>query len=409
MSQIETTNSSKPRAANRWWIPFGSAVALVVGNGPVTLLSFGVFIRPIEADVGWGRGHLSATVALAAFFSALCVPIAGALMDRRGVKRVLLPVICIYALNVAAIGLANSFPLFLALTALSGITGAAQGPIGYQKIIARFFDKHNGLATGIAMSGVGIGTALMPQYAQFLIAHLGWRQAYFGMAAAEAIIALPAVLLCLREPGEPGARRSGAALDLPGLTVPEVLRSRTFWLTVLVVLIVSMAVNGSVVHTVPFLLDRGYTPVRAASMMGAVGLSTIVGRLLTGYLLDRIFAPYVACAVFLIAAIGLGLMANDVAPTFGAVALGFATGTEVNVIGYMVSRYFGLKRFGQIYGYLFAALTIGSGVGPLAMGAVYSAAHSYAKAFLGFELALVIASILILFVGRYPTRLAEPI
>ena len=395
------TTAGPAKASSPWWIAFGSATALVVGNGPISLLSFGVFIKPIEQQMGWDRAHLSAAPALAAFLSALCVPIIGALMDRFGVKRILLPVICVFAINVAAIGLAPSFPIFMALMALAGITGAAQGPIGYQKSIARFFDRNRGLATGIAMSGVGVGTALVPQYAQFLIAHLGWRAAYFGMALAMAVIALPAVIFCVREPT---SRQEAAApaVVLPGLSAAQALRSRAFWILAIVVLSVSTVVNGSVVHTVPLLIDRGFSPARAASMMGAVGLSTIAGRLLTGYLLDRIFAPYVAAAVFLIAAGGLVLLANPVAPLLGVIGLGFATGTEINLIGYMVSRYFGLKRFGQLYGYLFGAFTIGSGLGPLLMGFTYGRSHNYDAAFVGFEIVLVLASALILFVGRYP-------
>ena len=158
------TDGSHPAAGaagrhSPWLIAIGSTLALVVGNGPISVLSFGVFIKPIEQAVGWDRAHLSVAPALASFLSALCVPVMGALMDRWGVKRVLLPAICVYALNVAVIGFAGSFPLFVLLTALSGITGAAQGPVGYQKSIARFFDKHRGLATGVAMSGVGVGTA----------------------------------------------------------------------------------------------------------------------------------------------------------------------------------------------------------------------------------------------------------
>jgi MFS family permease len=399
------TTPGPAKQSSRWWIAFGSAAALVVGNGPISLLSFGVFMRPIEQQMGWDRAHLSAALALTAILSALCVPFVGVLMDRFGVKRILLPAICVFAINVAAIGLAPSFPIFMALTALAGITGAAQGPIGYQKSIASHFDRNRGLVTGIALSGVGIGTALVPQYAQLLIDDFGWRAAYFGMGLAVVAIALPAVIFCVREPTSlrgAATPAAGPAVVLPGVSLAQALRSRTFWILAIVVLSVSMVVNGSLVHTVPLLIDRGFSPARAAGMLGAAGLSTIAGRLLTGYLLDRIFAPYVAAAVFLLAAGGLALLANPVAPLLGVVGLGFTAGTEVNLIGYMVSRYFGLRRFGQLYGYLFGAFTIGSGLGPLLLGIAYGRSHSYDAAFVGFEIVLVLAGILILFVGRYP-------
>ena len=403
MAHVHILQAPTAPRKDPWPIAFGAAAALVVGNGPLGVIAFGVFIKPIEQQMGWDRAHLSAAPALAALLSALCVPVVGALMDRVGIKRVLLPAIVAFAINLAAVGLAGSYFAFMALMALTGITGAAQGPIGYQKSIAHFFHRNRGLATGLAMSGVGIGTALIPPFAQFLIVRFGWRAGYLGLAGVLLAIALPAVIWWVREPGAVPTGRAAPSQDaLPGVTVREAFGTRAFWILALVVFSVSTVVNGSIVHTVPLLIDRGFSPAQAASVMGAVGLSTIAGRLLTGFLLDRVFAPYLAAAVFLTAAGGLLLLANPVAPIVGVVSLGFATGAEINLIGYMVARHFGMKRFGQLYGYLFSAFTIGSGLGPFLMGLVYSRFHSYGRAFVGFEATLIAASLLILFVGRYP-------
>lgn len=403
MAQVHTSPTPSDPQPSPWPIAFGATAALIVGNGPLSVIAFGVFIRPIEAQTGWDRAQLTAAPALAALLSALCVPVIGALMDRFGVKRVLLPAIVAFAVNLAAVGLAGSYGAFMVLVALSGITGAAQGPIGYQKSIAHFFDRNRGLATGLAMSGVGIGTALIPPFAQFLIDRFGWRAGYLGLAGLLLAIALPAVIFCLREPGgAPSGRGPLTQNALPGMTVRQAFGTRAFWILAIVVFSVSTVVNGSVVHTVPLLIDRGFSPTSAAAMMGWVGLSTIAGRLLTGFLLDRVSAPRLAAVVFLGAAGGLALLANPVSPILGIVSLGFATGAEINLIGFMVARYFGMRRFGQLYGYLFGAFTIGAGLGPFLMGLAYSRFGSYGRAFIGFEAALVLASLLILVVGRPP-------
>ena len=113
------------------------------------------------------------------------------------------------------------------------------------------------------------------------------------------------------------------------------------------------AINGIVGHLVPLLTDRGFALGQATATLSAVGLSTIAGRLVSGYLLDRFFAPYVAAALFLLPLAGVGILAagpGGPALILAAIALGFGLGAEVDVIGFMVSRYFGLRSYGEIYG-----------------------------------------------------------
>jgi MFS family permease len=141
--------------------------------------------------------------------------------------------------------------------------------------------------------------------------------------------------------------------------------------------------------------------------MAAVGLSTMAGRLLAGFLVDFIFAPYVAAFFFLLPCIGMFLLSNAIVPVLGIISLGLASGTEVDMIGYMTSRYFGLKRFGQIYGYMFAIFAGGAALGPYLLGVSFVKLHSYDPALIGFGIALVVASAIVLCLGpyRYP---AEP-
>ena len=129
-----------------------------------------------------------------------------------------------------------------------------------------------------------------------------------------------------------------------------------------------------VVHTVPLLTDKGYSPEAAAALMIAVGLSTMAGRLLSGYLVDRIFAPFVAAFFFLLPCLGIYLLDSTISPVAGIISLGLASGTEIDMIGFLTSRYFGMKRFGQLYGYLFASFVVGSAVGPYYDGPGFRAA-----------------------------------
>ena len=398
---------------NPWWVVVGSTLALVVGNGPVVLFTFGVFLKPVSSAFGWDRGTMSLAVGLSMILSGLATPIAGKLVDRWGVRRVTLAVIVLFSLSTATIALTPPSALaFVLLYACWGFISGGQAPLPYAKAISAWFDGRRGLALGIAMAGIGIGTALLPQLVRLMIVTVGWRGAYVGLGAVTFAIAFPAVALFVREPDRHGAARlarpfpGGAAspATLPGVEVRDAFGSYAFWFMGIAMFLAVTAMNGTIAHVVPLLTDRGISPTVAASMLAAVGMSTLVGRLLSGYLLDRFFAPYVAAGFFFLPCIGIILLSvNATAPiaVLGVVCLGLSLGAEVDLIGFLVTRYFGLHRFGEIYGYLFAVFTIGSGVGPYLMGWCFDATHSYNLALTGFGIALVVGSLIISRLGPY--------
>jgi predicted MFS family arabinose efflux permease len=143
----------------------------------------------------------------------------------------------------------------------------------------------------------------------------------------------------------------------------------------------------------------------ATTLLIGVGLATILGRLISGFLLDRVFAPHLAAAIFLIPLIGMTTLllggASLTAGLAAAICFGFSLGAEVDIVGYLVSRYFGLHRYGEIYGYIFAIFTIGSGVGPYLMGLSFDKTHSYSAALGTFCGMLIVASATISRLGPY--------
>jgi MFS family permease len=331
---------------NKWWIVFGATISTMVAQGPVILYTLGLFIKPLNQDFGWDRASISAAGGLAAISSAIATPFVGSLIDRWGVRAVLLPIVVLCASSVALIALApNSLVVFMLLFALTGALGLGQGPLGYAKCVSAWFDDRRGLALGITMSGVGLGAALVPQYTQFLIGNFGWRTAYAGLGLLTLIIAFPAVALFIREPiktkstaGAVQAQALASEGRLPDLEVREAIRGRRFWLIACALLLVSTVTQGMVVHTIPLLTDKGYSPETAAALMIAIGLSTMTGRLLSGYLVDRIFAPFVAAFFFLLPCLGIYLLGSTISPVAGIISLGLASGTEIDMIGFPIFR-----------------------------------------------------------------------
>ncbi|WGS55147.1 MFS transporter (plasmid) [Paraburkholderia sp. D15] len=401
--------------ANRWWIVFGSVLGLIVGNVTVLQFSASVLMKPIMAEFGWNRGMVSAAVMLGSICAALATPIAGKLMDRHGIKRITLAAITLFALAIASMSLAPAVPVvFLAMFSLVGLFSAGQAPLPYAKAIAASFDRRRGLAMGLAMTGVGLGAAFVPRLTQVYLERFGWRDAYVAVGLTVFAVAFFAVALFIGDAGGVGATRrtaqtSARASMLPGVDAREALRSPQFWKLAVVFLCIPIVANGTITHLVPLLTDRGIAADRAVMAFSGIGASLIVGRLLCGFLLDRFFGPHVAIAFVVLPAIGvLTLLAsNDAAlTTLGAVLVGLGLGAEVDLIAYLQSRYFGLRAFGQIYGYLFAVFTVGSGLGPFVMGAAYDATGSYRPALTAFLVLLACASLLLL---RMPRRYPFPV
>jgi predicted MFS family arabinose efflux permease len=402
------------RFTNPWWVVVGAVAGLFVCNGPVLGYTFGVFLKPIMADTGWQRGSVSFALSVGGIFSAFAVPILGRMMDRWSIRRVALPGLVVYAVCLGLVGLSPGlFWIFTVMFALAEMTSAIQTPLGYAKAISAWFDARRGLALGIAMAGVGLGGSVVPQLANFLIERIGWRGAYASLALLTLAIAFPAVALWIREPrpGEGERRAAAATTGLPGLTAREAVRRSHFWVLAAVFFLAAVGINGIVAHVIPLLTDRGFSRAAATAIFGLFGLATLAGRLLVGYLVDCVFAPYVASVFFLAPIAGFMFLASAAGPlpAVGVVLFGLGLGTEIDLIAFLVSRYFGQRAFGELYGYFFMVFGFGSSIGRFLAGYVFDLTGSYNLAFIGAGVALVAAVFLVNRLGAYPYPVDRPI
>jgi MFS family permease len=398
--------------ANRWWVVVATVLGLIVGAGPINVFCFGVFLKPITADLGIGRGLLSSALTLHATVAALMCPVFGWLIDRWGVRRVMLPALVFYTLGIAAYALiqADPFAITYLIFAVTGLTGTVAGPIPYSTVISQWFDRQRGLALGIGMAGVGIGVALMPQLAELLIAAFGWRLAYIGMAVAVVIFAFVPVALFVREPPDFAARPArgqsrGAALNLPGSGVGEALRSSLFWGLGIAFFLDVIAINGTLTHIVALLTDRGIARGVAVTALSGTGIALLAGRILSGWFLDRFWGPYVAIGFFVTPMIGLALLmshAAGAAPFLGAICLGIGIGAEIDLMAFFASRYFGLRNYAKIYGTMFGMFGLGVGFGPALSGFSFDRFHSYTPIFVVYEIMLLVTCVIFLRLGPYP-------
>jgi predicted MFS family arabinose efflux permease len=393
---------------NPWAVVAGALIGLIVANGPVMLFTYGILLTPVTQEFGWLRANFGLAILLSHVSAALTVPFVGRLIDRLGIRRVVLTFIVLFSLSIAAIGLTPASPfMFVTLYTIAGIFSAGQTVMPYAKGVAAVFDAKRGLALGIALAGVGIGTTLAPIFTHFVVDNFGWRAAYFALGLVTFALAFPAVTFLV---GQADAKllakdRADASATLPGVTGREASRSLAFWAIGLGGFLVASAVNGAIPHVPPILIEHGFPRDLVPWIQAAAGVSAITGRVLSGFLLDRFFASYVALGFFALPVAGLLLLASGPPDAFTAltivICLGLGLGAEIDTMGYMASRYFGLKRFGEIYGYVFGMFALGSGFGPLFWDLVYDATGGYGFAMGGAVVAIVIAAALVTRLGPY--------
>lgn len=406
------------RAAPRsgWLVVATSTLGLMLGYSTYISYVFGVFIRPLGAEFGWSRPQIAFALTLCNWFVVALSPLAGFLLDRFGPRRLLLPSVLGLAGMLFALALQpGSLSVFYALHL--GLAVAALGtlPAVYTRAIVGWFDARRGLALGIALAGVGLGGIALPPALQAAIGALGWRGAYAAHGVAMLVLVLPAALRFFDDASSSPKGTSAAPVPSHGVAnLREAARTRTFWLLIAIFVLLGTMTLGISASLVPILTDSGLTPQGAAAMASALGVGVLVGRIASGLLIDRLPARVVALACLLASSAGLAGLAGGGGGALVAVCLfltGFGIGAEFDFMSWFVSRYLGLRAYGRIYGWTYAAFQLGCGMGPLLMALGRERTGGYASGLLGLSAAAALAGLMFLAfppLSREPTLEASP-
>jgi MFS family permease len=361
-----------------WRVVLGSSVGVFVSFASLLVYTFGVFLKPLAEEFAWSRESVSAAFGIAAMTVAVCSPGLGHLLDRYGPRRVILPCLAVFGAAFASLsqltpGIAHLYAVFVIL----GIVGNGTAQMAYSRTVSTWFIRRRGMALALLMAGGSVGAIVLPPAAQTLIEHLGWRGAFAGLGTMVIVGGLPVVAWTVRE--RPGSRRP-AARESAGAPVSEGMRSRAFWILVATLFLASIGQNSAITHLPALLTDRGVSREGAAIAVSTMGAASLLGRLATGWLLDRLFAPRVAFTLLALAALGVFLLAGARNLTTGVLAaalVGFGMGGEADVTPYLLSRYFGFRAFSTLYGFTWTAYAIAGAIGPVLMGRAFDATGSY--------------------------------
>jgi MFS family permease len=414
-------SSQRPRIFYGWVIVFTSGIGLLLGYAPVFVYSFSIFIKSLAQDFHSSRTSISFAFTLANIMLSVCAPLVGRLVDRFGAHKVVVPSTVIFGLvlisfKYSSTSLWHLYAFFIVI----GLIGTGTAPVPYGIVVSRWFDKRRGLALGLMMLGLSTGAILLPPIAQRLIILYGWRNAYAIIGCAVLAVSVPVVAIFLKDSPEKMDLQPDGVPDLnagskdptnkQGVSWSDARREPAFWLLATAFFLVGASVHACVIHLVPMLTDHGISVERAAFASSLLGVALLIGRVFSGYLLDRFFGPYVAVCLFSGVAVGISLLwtgAGGSLPLLAVFLVGLGMGAEADIIAYLTSRYFGLRSFGEIYGYLFATFTLAGALGPVLMGVGFDRLGSYRAPLLFFLAATLVATALLTRLGPYVYHAGE--
>lgn len=366
----------------RGWPPLTAALlGNAIGVHSLPPYTIGLFMGPLQAEFGWERTSISAGITVLTICSAISAPFVGSALTRFGASPLIVGGLGFGALGYFALSsMGPSIAIFLAIMGAMALLGSACGPVTLSHLLVTSFERRRGTALGVAMMGIGLSGTIAP----FLLGHVvngsGWRMGYVTLAVMM-IGAIP-VMLCFLVITKMRFPEAATRRHLPRESIPW--NDSTFRRMLAAFFCVALASGGVVVHFVPMLVDNGYAVAHASAASSFLGISLVLGRLLTGLIIDRVFAPTVAAVIMLGSSLGfvvLFSLGGDWIP-LSAVLVGLTLGAELDLIAYLVSRYFGPAAYGRIVGVLYSGFLVGVALSPLFFAILRDAGGSYSPCLL---------------------------
>jgi predicted MFS family arabinose efflux permease len=396
-----------------WKSLAASAVGIGFGLTGVTYYSFGVFVVPLMGAFGWSRGEATRASSFLIIGTAITAPIIGTIIDHFGARKVAL--ISVFGVILGYLALSQqsgAIALFYATWFLMSLAGGGTTPVVFTRAVNMWFDKGRGLALGLALAGSGVSGIFGPSICTALIRDYGWQGGYVGLAVLTLVVAFPLLFLYFRERPLHGAATAATKVVVPGMTVGEAVRTVDFWKIAGGFVMISGTVAALMINLVPLLRDRGTSAEGAAALAGVMGIAVVIGRIGVGYLVDRFRAPVVARVLISLTAVGALLLnwtgAPWWVPALSAASFGLAAATEVDLVAFLTSRYFGMKAYGKIYGWQITTFYIGAATGPLAAGMAYDTLKGYTEVLYVAAALLVTGALVVGSLGRPPDFGAMP-
>jgi OFA family oxalate/formate antiporter-like MFS transporter len=390
---VSSTNPAlakkSPRLFYGWLVVAGGFTVTFVGFGCV--YSFSAFIDSLQHDFGASRGSVSLVFSLAGFLYFTVGTVSGPLADRFGSRRIALIGMILIGVGLALASVAQNLAQVYLAYGLGVGLGVGCSYVPAMGAVQRWFIKHRGFASGLASSGIGAGTLVVPPLVALFISQLGWREAYLVLGALATMVGVAAALLIENDPRDRGLNPDGdikteapppgpASVRAAGLSIAAAVKSKRFLGLYTACLFCAFGVFVPFVHLTPYAIDHGMAKSSAVLLVSVIGVGSTVGRFFLGGLADRLGRRLSLLVMFVGMAASLLIWAA--ATTFWplavfAFAFGVAYGGWVALLPSVVMDYFGGRNVSGIIGVLYTSAGIGTLIGPSAAGFAFDLSHSY--------------------------------
>ncbi|MNZ33389.1 Inner membrane transport protein YdhC [compost metagenome] len=399
-----------------WRILLLSVVGVAISINAALLYGFGTLVVPLEQAFGWNKSELQAAITFLFGGAVVSLQLVGWFNLRFGMKR--MTVISLVLLSLGYLGttqLSGSvWSLYLAFAILP-LIGMGALAVTWTQLLSLWYDRNRGLALAIGLSGTGLTAAIIPRLMSWGIEQWDWRAAFIILALLNLLVLLPLTLLWFKLAGSAdkhGQDDASALLELPGLSFREGMSSTKFWTCNLALALVISSIVGMVTSTVPMLQARGLSAAEANQIFSGFGIALIFGRMLIGYLLDRLWPPAVAAFSLALPAIGcliyLGSTIEFGPLLLAAVLVGFGAGAEFDIAAFLVARYFGLREYGRLFGVHQGLNTVASALAPLLFALLLSRTGTYSAMLVYCLACSLVGPLLLLTLGRVPRFASTP-
>jgi len=377
------------------WVVVAAAFAVTfVGFG--SAYTFSAFVGSLQRDFAASRGSVSLVFSLAGFLYFGLGIVSGPLADRWGSRSLALVGMILTGAGLVLAGAARSLTSVYAAYGLGVGLGIGCSYVPAVGAAQRWFVRRRGLASGLAVAGIGVGTLVMPPLASWLIETFGWRTAYMTLGIF-AVVAGSAMALLIDPDGDPFEPDAGAA-RISGASVTDAITSRRFIGLYIACLVCSFGLFVPFVHLVPYAIDHGVPRSAAVLLLGVVGIGSTAGRFFLGGLADRMGRRHALLATFAAMALAMGLWACSTGlwplVTF-ALAYGALYGGLVALLPALVMDDFGGRHVSGIIGVLYTSVAVGTLIGPSAAGFAFDRSHSYTIAIVSSAGANAIAAAIV--------------
>jgi MFS family permease len=397
-----------------WWI----VVALffvVVNTGGMGFYCFPVFVKSFIDEFGWSMTQISLGAALWAVVYGFSGPVVGLLIARFGVAATMLAAAVISSITLLVYASVQSLWMLYANMFLAGFAVSGTTNVPSQTAITNWFNKYRGRAMSLMMLGIGTGGFLLPPLNEWLIRTVGWRKTWLVAFGVTWVIVIPLIAVFVRtkpsqfglQPdGEPMPQDGSSVLRVSGLPVKQAVATLTFWLIVATFVLQLLGLSAMNFHLVPYLIqEAGFTPQQAATFLGFTVMLSIPGRLLFGWMADRISPATVLAIVGLLLACGPSLLEvmfirmgldNVNLLWFYTVPFGLGIAGNAVVLPILVGRCFGVLHFSKLMGIVTSGFAIGIVLGIPGAGKIFDATGSYEIAFLVCICAFILSSFMVI-------------